>query len=78
MDAAPQTYDMEWGPCYWRMHYFYHSVKEYHWTQWDILADYSKQNLMNAWVEAKNKANPTIKIRITCQGGKYIILDTRP
>lgn len=33
---------------------------------------------MNAWVEAKNKANPTIKIRITCQGGKYIILDTRP
>ena len=78
LDILPQTYDMEWSQCYWRMHYFYHNVKEYHYPQWDASADYSKESSMNAWVEAKNKADPTIKIRITCQNGKYILLDTRP
>jgi len=59
------------------MHYFYHDVKEYHWTQWDVKADYSQQSGKNAWVEAVNKGDPTIRIRMTCQNGKYIILDTR-
>lgn len=68
---------MAWSQCYWRMHYFLHNVKEYHYPQWDANADYSKESTMNAWVEAVYKANPTIKIRITCQNGKYIILDTR-
>lgn len=77
INIIPQTYDMEWSQCYWRMHYFYHNVKEYHWTLWEAKADYSKQNIMSAWVEATNKADPSIRIRISCQGGKYIILDTR-
>ena len=69
---------MEWSQCYWRMHYFFHNVKEYHWPQWNISADYSKQDNKNAWVEAVNRGDPTIKIRITCQNNQYIILDTRP
>lgn len=68
---------MEWSQCYWRMHYFYHEVKEYRWPKWDVKTDYSQQNNKNAWVEATNKADSTIRIRITCQNGKYIILDTR-
>jgi hypothetical protein len=60
------------------MHYFFHNVKEYHYPQWDANADYSKQDSKNAWVEAVNRRDPTIKVRITCQNGKYIILDTRP
>ena len=56
------------------MHYFYHDVKEYHWTQWDVKANYSGQS---GWVEAVNKGDSTIRIRMTCQNGKYIILDTR-
>jgi hypothetical protein len=78
MEAVlPQTYDLDWQQCYWRMHYFYHNVKEYYEPKWEANADYSKQSIMNAWVEAKNKADPTVRIRITCQNGKYIVLDTR-
>ena len=69
---------MAWDQCYWRLHYFYFDVKEYRWPHWNVNADYSKQNSQNAWVEATNKENPSIKVRITCQSGKYIILDTRP
>lgn len=68
---------MDWQQCYWRAHYFYHNVKEYHYPTWNVTADYSKENNKNIWIEATNKADPTIKIRITCQSGKYIILDTR-
>lgn len=60
------------------MHYFYHDVKEYHWTQWDVKADYSQQANRSAWVEAVNRGDPTIRVRITCQNGRYIVLDTRP
>jgi hypothetical protein len=77
MDAVPQTYDMEWSQCYWRLHYFYHDVKEFRWTHWDVKADYSRMNNQIAWVEAVNKGDPVIRVRITCQNGKYIILDTR-
>jgi hypothetical protein len=68
---------MEWSQCYWRLNYFYHEIKEYRWPQWDVKADFSKQDVKNAWVEAVNKPDSTIRIRITCQNGKYIILDTR-
>jgi hypothetical protein len=74
IDIVPQTYNMEWSQCYWRMHYFYHDVKEYHWTQWNVKANYSGQT---GWVEAVNKGDSAIRIRMTCQNGKYIILDTR-
>ena len=53
-------------------------TKEYAYPHWNVSADYSKQDNKNAWVEATNKADKTIKVRITCQNGKYIILDTRP
>jgi phage pi2 protein 07 len=59
------------------MHYFYHEVKEYRWPTWDVKADFSRQSIRNAWVEAVAKSNPTIRVRMTCQNGKYIILDTR-
>lgn len=78
MDILPQSYDMEWSQCYWRLHYFHHNTKEYAYPRWNVSADYSKQDNKNAWVEATNKADKTIKVRITCQNGKYIILDTRP
>ena len=78
LDIAPQTYDMEWSQCYWRLHYFYIQAHDYAYPRWDTKADYSKQDSKNAWVEAVNRLDPTIKIRITCQNGKYIILDTRP
>ena len=78
MDILPQSYDMAWNQCYWRLHYFYIQAHEYAWPRWDTKADYSKQDSKNAWVEAVNKADPTIRVRITCQGGKYIVLDTRP
>jgi hypothetical protein len=68
---------MNWSQCYWRTINFYHDVKEYRWPQWNAKADYSKQDNKIAWVEAINKANPTIRIRLTCQNGKYIVLDTR-
>ena len=68
---------MEWSQCYWRMHYFYHEVKEYRWPIWNVKADFSKQDVKNAWVEATAKEDSTIRVRITCQNGKYIILDTR-
>jgi len=77
MDALPQTYDMDWQQCYWRMTYFHHDVKEYRYPQWDVKADWSKQGSKNAWVEAVNRGDPAIRVRITCQNGKYIILDTR-
>lgn len=68
---------MEWSQCYWRMHYFYHEVKEYRWPIWNVKADFSNQGSKNAWVEASAKEDSTIRVRITCQNGKYIILDTR-
>ena len=77
MAVTAYSYDMPWSACYWRLHYFWFDVKEYRWTQWDVKTDYSQQSLQTAWVEAVNKVDSTIRVRITCTNGKYIILDTR-
>ena len=68
---------MVWSQCYWRLVNWQHNIKEYHYPQWDVSSDWSKQSIYNAWVEATKKSNRSIKIRLTCQNGKYIVLDTR-